>query len=92
MGDVVSLSTCDLSALFCPGAPVKCNSPILSVTAVHHDESRATFALTTWLSHSISAHYTPLARCQPAVPEYSADLLRSLQADDTAALPSSWPV
>lgn len=44
------------------------------------------------LSLSICAHDTRLARCQPAVPEYSADLLRRLRADDMADLPSSWPV
>lgn len=99
MGDLVSLSICDLSALFHPEAPVKCSSPILSVSSVHRDECRATFAspCPPHMAPSpplflISAHYTPLARCQPVVPEYSADLLRSLQADDMAALPSSWPI
>lgn len=56
MGNVVSLTISDLSALFCPragSAPVECNSPILSVFSVHHDEFRATFAslaLSTWLA------------------------------------------
>lgn len=72
MGNAVSISTRDLSALFCLGAPVKCNSPVLSVSTVHHDECRATFAPLLPSPHgspSISAHYTPLARCQSAVPE-----------------------
>lgn len=61
MGNVVSLSISDLSALFRLGPPVKCNSPILSVSSVHHDECRSTFAspaLSTWLSLSLSLHIT----------------------------------
>lgn len=59
MRRVVSLSACDLSALFCPEAPVECSPPIGSVSSVHHDESAATRrcpALATWLS--LSLHIT----------------------------------
>lgn len=56
MGNVVSLSISDLSALICPRAgspPVECNSLILSVFSVYLDECRATFAslaFSTWLA------------------------------------------
>jgi len=43
------------------------------------------------MAHFLLQH-SPLARRQSAFPECSADLLRNSRADDTAALPSSWPV
>lgn len=45
------------------------------------------------LSLFISAHDTPLARCHSAIPKILGGPAEEfLQADDTADLPSSWPV
>lgn len=56
MGNAVSFSPCYLSALLCLGAPVKCNSTIVTISSVHHDESRVTVAslvLSTWFAFSL---------------------------------------